>query len=132
MDNFREATIISKYLLDVSIGDTEMEKYHLAMEHLKIELAKEEALLWRFMLKSRLVMLFIDSYLSFFLPQSAIRRKLFIMLAILETTPLYAAYFLPKERNLFFLIKILFLGFVSFFYVFIGFFMVKIIRLLWN
>lgn len=41
----------------------------------------------------------IDAYAAFFRPESEIRRRLFIMFAVLEATPEYADKFLPKDRG---------------------------------
>jgi hypothetical protein len=42
---------------------------------------------------------FIDAGLALFRPHAELRRRLFIMFALLESIPEYTDYFLPEERS---------------------------------
>jgi hypothetical protein len=52
----------------------------------------------------------IDAGLVFHRPASEARRRLYVMLAILEASTEYCDIFLPKKRNLFYLLVIFYAG----------------------
>lgn len=43
---------------------------------------------------------FLDSYAAFFKPQSELRHRLYVLFAILESSPEFADSFLPQKRRL--------------------------------
>lgn len=106
-----EANIIGEYLLGKknpikkSIG-----LYIKAIEVKQINLTKNENKIWVFMIKNKWSIGCIDSALAFFSPQSNIRKRLLVMLAILETMPEYTDLFLPRSRPLLYHLYILWVG----------------------
>src|SRR5215510_7923145 len=90
-----EADTISFYLIGKLPSQREKDLYAAAMQRLNIVLNEKETLLWGKMLKYKRLMAFYDAGLALTNPSSSIRRKIFVMLAILETSPGYTDYFLP-------------------------------------
>lgn len=105
-----EAEQIGKYLLPVSIKDSEKHTYEDAMQKLNIQFSKYEKTLWNSMLKSKWRMACIDGGLALKDPNNKVRRKLFTMLAILEASPNYTAYFLSRNFSFLYLLKLFFIG----------------------
>ena len=62
------------------------------------------------MLQNRWSVSSIDSGLALFGRDSSIRRKIFIMLAILEASPDYCDYFLPRKRSPLYLFIVIWAG----------------------
>lgn len=105
-----EAEQISNYLLGISIQNSEKTAYSEAMKLLAIQLSAYEQLLWKNMLKSKWRMACIDAGLALKDPNNNVRRKLFVMLAILEASPHYTQFFLARTFSNFYLFKIVAAG----------------------
>jgi hypothetical protein len=63
------------------------------------KLDESEAKLLRFSLKHAWLLGCIDGGLVFVKPHSEVRRRIYTMLSILETTPDFAQSFLPTKRS---------------------------------
>ena len=101
-----EAEQISNYLLPVPVQDSEKRTYADSMQKLDIRFSKYEQALWNNMLRSKWRMACIDAGLALKQPNNNVRRKLFTMLAILETSPNYTSYFLSQNFSIFYLFKL--------------------------
>lgn len=97
-DLTREAHIFSNYLLRKTPSGAAVELYVKAMQANPGELDKSEAKLLNFALKHAWLLSCIDGGLVFVRPHSEVRRRIYTMLSILETTPDFAEDFLPKQR----------------------------------
>ena len=107
---FYEAEQIGDYLLCFRVEDSEKNTYADAMVKLNIQFSDYERQLWDNMLRSKFRMACIDAGLALKEPNNNARRKLFTMLAILEASPNYTAYFLSRNFSFFFLLKIAAVG----------------------
>lgn len=107
---FHEAEILSHYLIGESSSEKEKQLYADAQEKLDVVLSSSEKKLWNFLMRNGWAIPLADAALAVKNPSSSIRRKIFIMLAILEASPNHCNYFLPEKRNLFYLMKIFFVG----------------------
>ncbi len=110
-DYFLEAEKIGAYLLSIPIKNSEKSTYAQAINQLNINFTAFEEVLWQKMLQSNWKMACIDAGLALLQPTSNVRRKIFTMLAILETSPNYTDYFFSKKFSFFYMFKI---GLVSF------------------
>jgi len=90
-----EADRIALYLVGRPAGERERIIYSQAMDRLSLRMTEAEARLWSSMLRSRRRMARVDAGLALLRPTSVLRRKLLLMLAILETSPEFADSFLP-------------------------------------
>ncbi len=105
-----EAEQITKYLLGTSLLDPEKKTYLAAIQKLNIPFSKYEQALWSSMLKSKWRMACIDAGLALKDPNNNTRRKIFTMLAILEASPNYTKYFLPKKFSFLYVFKLIVVG----------------------
>jgi hypothetical protein len=110
LEYFLEAEKIGNYLLNVDVEEREKKIYTSAMQQLNIQFSNYEQNLWENMMDSRWKMACIDAALALKNPTNNVRRKLFTMLAILETSPNYTSYFLSKKYSFFYLFKIFTVG----------------------
>ncbi|MFL5765324.1 MAG: hypothetical protein ACJ77K_15375 [Bacteroidia bacterium] len=107
---FKEAELISRYLLGITAGEKDKLVYADAMNKLNIPFSEYEQVLWNNMMKSRMRMAFIDAGLALREPSNNARRKVFTMLAILEASPDHTEYFLSRDFSFFYRIRIGFAG----------------------
>jgi|SRR5579884_564157 len=92
-----EASMVTRYLIGVSPSRSVQDRYAAAMYALKIDLDQVEQKLWNLAVSSIAIMRLIDGGLALVRPESGIRRKIYTMLAILECSPDYTTYFLPRR-----------------------------------
>ena len=101
-----EAEQITNYLLSVPVLESEKNNYLDAMQKLNIQFSEYENALWKSMMKSKGRMASIDAGLALKEPNNQVRRKIFIMLAILEASPNYTSYFLSKNYSFFYIFNL--------------------------
>lgn len=68
---------------------------------------------------------FIDGGLALHNPRSEIRRRIYTLFAILESSPEYAPNFLPQSRSLFYILVIILLGVKTILHSVLGFILVR-------
>lgn len=123
-----EANILTEYLLGKGVSQKEEALYNDAMLQLNIELTEEEQSVWEYMFRNKWTIPCIDGALALTEPNGNIRRKIFILLAILEASPEHAERFLPRRFNLFYIFKIIFTGIVAVLRAITGLLILKLIR----
>jgi len=101
-----EALAFGRYLLRREPDALSVSLYEEAMQKRPPEISARDEKLIRFAVKKRWAIGLLDSALAFARPQPALRKKLLVMSAILETRPAYSDLFLPKERSFFYLFYI--------------------------
>lgn len=94
-----EATVFSTYLLHKKPSAAAVELYVKAMQANPGKLDESEAKLLKFALKHAWLLGCIDGGLVLVRPHSEVRRRIYTMLSILETTPDFAQDFLPTQRS---------------------------------
>jgi len=102
----KEADCLARYLVGRPAGTPEKQAYAEAMGKIDIVLTPQEAALWPKMLRSKFWLAGVDGGLALLQPTSPLRRKIFVMLAILEASPAYTAYFLSRDFSPFYLLKV--------------------------
>lgn len=101
-----EAQQLSRYLIGEECPDATVQHYATAVQKLFAILTPDQQKVWDRMLKSRVYMKLIDSGLAVTYPQSPLRKRIFIMLTLLESRPEFTQYFLPQERSIWYLIPL--------------------------
>jgi len=96
----QEAELFGKYLLGKPPDDFATGQYVQAMEKLNIASRGKDEKLLRFALKYPGATGLVDAGTALFMRHSALRRKLVVMFAILESTPAYSDLFLPRKTSL--------------------------------
>ncbi|WP_299246643.1 hypothetical protein [uncultured Aquimarina sp.] len=112
-DYNEEAKKITWYLISAPLQDEEALRYVEAMSLLKIELNHYESILFSNMLENKWRMASIDAALALKDPNNNVRRKLFVMLAILEASPNYTKYFLARDFSVFYYFRLILISFRS-------------------
>jgi hypothetical protein len=77
---------------------------------LNVELDAVDRRLWKIVTSCPFTFRIIDGGLAIVRPTSSIRRKVYIMLALLETSPEYCEYFLPKGFGSLYAVNIVLTG----------------------
>ncbi len=95
--------MISEYLLGVPASEQNNVLYRQALEAASSVLRAREAWLWEIMERRPYLLPFIDGGLALIDSKSAIRQRLIIMLAILETDPKHSTFFLQQPGQFWFL-----------------------------
>ena len=124
-----EAQALSRYLVGKDCPDEIRERYAEAVSKLNSTLSGPEQKTWDKMISSRFYLKLLDSGLAIVNPQSNIRKRIFIMLALLEASPDFTDYFLPQQRTIFYLIPLGFRAFFSALYLVCGVVTVRVIGL---
>jgi hypothetical protein len=120
-----EAQVLSKYLIDEICSAEIAKRYEEAVNKLKGSFNEAEEKTWKNMIASPFYLKLVDSGLALANPQSALRKRIFIMLAILECTPEYTSCFLPQQRSIWYLLPLGFRAAMSAVFGIAGFITVK-------
>ncbi len=127
MDARREANLISKYLIGCEVNEKEIELYSTAMKKLEVNLNEREIKIWNFILNNAWSLGSLDAVLAFKNPEGAIRKKIFVMLAVLEANTMHTKKFLPIGFGFFSTLTILWAGMRSIFRFLFGSILIKFI-----
>jgi hypothetical protein len=122
----REAEILCAYLLDRPCADDVVVAYQEAVLAHQADLSPLQEQIWIKMLHHKSYLKLIDSGLAVTHPQSALRKRIFIMLCLSEAHTQYVDQFLPQTRGLLYLVKIGFRMGVAALYLIVGACVVKI------
>jgi hypothetical protein len=105
----QEAILLTKYLSKKPPLPDVVTLYEKALQAIPFEFSKKEARIWDFCMRRPWALSLIDAGLAFGQTYHPVRKRIYIMLAILETQPAYNHCFLPKERPVRYNIYIFFL-----------------------
>jgi len=94
-----QAGIFSQYLIGQSPPPELVGRYQKFILNSKPALTPTEEKTLQFALKHPNTIAYIDAYSAIFNPTSELRRRIFIMFAILESYPKYSQLFLPEEHG---------------------------------
>jgi hypothetical protein len=103
-----EAVILVRYLVNQPALPEAIHLYTEALAHHIIDLTKRQQKIWQFCLRNSWALPLVDAALAFGEKYSPVRKKIYIMLAILETQPAYNDHFLPHKRSSFFPVFVFF------------------------
>lgn len=91
----REAQILTRYLIKEKPREKEVSLYATALSSHDASLTtKRDEHLWQLMMRNPSLIGIVDAGLALTDPHSNIRRRIFLMLSILEASPGYAATFM--------------------------------------
>ncbi len=124
-----EADALSRYLVGAPVSDEVKEQYWRALEHHGADYNDRERRVWRYMVSGQMTMRCVDAGLALTAPTSTLRKRIFIMLAILETEPSYADHFLPQDRPVLYIVPMVLAGMRAVACAVVGLFLVKWWRL---
>ena len=108
-----EAQVLSKYLIGERCSEQTVQHYAVAVEKLHASLTPAQQHIWDSMISFRPYLKLVDSGLAVTNAQSPLRKRIFIMLTLLEASPDHVRYFLPQERSICYLIPLGFRAGVS-------------------
>jgi hypothetical protein len=106
-----EAKIFCRYLLNKKADEHAISLYCEAIQKTNIQLTEKDQRILRFILNVPFCIGFIDAAQALSYKDSPVRKRLFVMLAVLETIPEYYSCFASKQRSLWFLFVIAAHGF---------------------
>jgi hypothetical protein len=125
---YMEAKIFGKYLIGRNIDNTACVLFSKAIEKCELNCVGKDRKIECFILHYPFWIGFIDAALTLTGKQSVFRKKIFIMLAVLESLPEYSMYFLPNKFSFFYVFKIIFVAFRCIYRFLIGFIILKFFR----
>jgi hypothetical protein len=108
MRTSQEAYLLSSYLTNRQPTPEVLLLYDQALKKLPVEFNSKQEKLWEFCIKHTWALKFVDAAMGLTNQYHPIRKRIFIMLAILETQPAYNDCFLPAKRSFFYIFYILF------------------------
>src|SRR5687768_6123484 len=124
-NNFRqEALVFGKYLVGQVPDEHSIGLYSDAMKKAPVPLSVKEQRLVRFMVRNKWSVGLVDAALAMFGKNSNVRRKLFVMLAILEVSPAHVQKFIPGKTPA---LHAAWAGARSVLKSFLGFFLIRLI-----
>jgi hypothetical protein len=123
----QEAEIFGAYFLKEKPTAFVVDLYKQGNEKLKLEVSGKDERILKFILRNRWSVGMMDSGLVFINPHSTVRRKMFIMLAILECQPEYIDLFFTKNQPKIYFFYILWVGFRAFMKAALGVVLVKLV-----
>lgn len=122
-----QAKLFTYYLCGQPASPAVEELYVNAIEHSQA-MAPEDRLS-DFITRHAWTLPSIDAYLAIAKPASEVRRRIYLMLAILETSPDYYQYFLPRKQSRMYIVKVGFIGLRAALRLVLGAALVKTMRL---
>lgn len=94
----QEARVFGRYLLRSEAGANAVALYCRAMERRPVSGSERDEKIIRYALRHPRTVGLLDAALAFPARRSALREKLLVMTAILETQPEHAELFLPRRH----------------------------------
>ena len=106
----KEAEVFSHYLIGKNASEQCVHLYMQAQQKLSIPITPREQKKLTFILRFPFFMSWIDGALAIVNPEHPIRKKLYVMFSILESSPDFHNSFLPQQRSGSYLFKIFWVG----------------------
>ena len=122
----KEATLFCRYLIKQTPTDFVKELYARALDQ-QVALNDSDKKILKFALDHTWSLRFLDAGAAIIKPQSELRKRLYIMFAILESSPNYVDCFLTIDRSVFYLFKIIFSGIRAIISTIVGIMLIKLI-----
>jgi len=121
-----EAIKLASYLVGKPIGHEVTIRYEMAVQIKQVSLNSHEQRVWNLMLSYSLILTSVDSYLALTDRNCPIRKRICIMLAILEAHPNYISSFYFKRPQFIDHMNLLFSLFTTPFKVVLGILIIKL------
>lgn len=123
----QQAEVFGRYLIGEYPSAAAKKLYIDAITHNPGKLDDIDQTLLRFVTKKPWALGLIDASLPFYKPESEVRRRLYVLLAILEATPQYHDKFLPTDRGLGYIFYLAYCGIRAIFRTVVGSLLVRIV-----
>lgn len=94
-----ECDVLSHYLVNAPPTKRAKTAYYRALQNVSPAFSPEQQTLFEKCMKREWLLPYVDAYLGSREPHHPIRKKIFIMLAVLETQPGYSSHFLPSKSS---------------------------------
>jgi hypothetical protein len=105
-----EARLFATYLVKRPPSNLIIKRYVDALRHNPQTLNRQDSRLLDFIHMHPWSLGYIEAGLALRQPYSEVRRRLYVMLAILESSPDYTTAFLPQQRSLWYMGVVLYAG----------------------
>jgi len=122
----QEARIFARYLLQTEPTDSAIKLYNAAMQANSGDADGSDKKLLSLIVKYPFLLSCVDAGLALLKPNSEVRRRLYVMFSILESTPDYHERFLPKQRSPLFVFVLILVGIRAVFRTAAGIVVVKV------
>ena len=116
----KEALAFGYYLLGESINEVSIDRYAFAMDQLDYQAKEREQLVVERAVSKPSLIPYYDAAMALRHRDALLRKKIFVMLAILETRSEYAQYYLSKEYPKTYLFNVIAIGIRSVYRALIG------------
>lgn len=122
MNNYynNEAQVFGQYIIGQNINKATEERYYNAVEKLDYQAAEWEVDIVNKVLQKPVLIPFYDAAMALRHRNALLRKRIFVMLAILETRPEYADLFLSKKYPKTYILNVVGIGIRSVFRAMIG------------
>ena len=94
-----EAALFCQYIIDSFPSQEVVHRYETILNSSSVKVTPKDARIIAFAHKHPRMLGAIDSYAALFMPHTEIRRRLYILFAVLESTPEHSEQFLPKDHG---------------------------------
>lgn len=125
-----EANKLSAYLIGQECNELVVEAYEKCLQFHDVEFSSVDLDMWNRMMSNQLILALVDSGLALTYPTHILRKRIFLMLSILESDKEYTEKFLPQQRSFLYLIPLGLTGIKGAFLGITGAFYVKLNRIL--
>lgn len=105
-----QAELFGRYLLHTNPSKETVELFNKAMQITVGDADKTDAKLLALIQKRPYVLSCVDAALALIKPNSEVRRRIYVMFSILESSPEYHEHFLPKKHSPLFIFALLAVG----------------------
>lgn len=122
-----QAEMLSRYLIGKPPGELITKLYTAAVEA-ETALSPREQVTLSFAFRHPWAVGVLDAGLALLRPHAELRRRIYIMLALLEAAPEYHRYFLPREHSPFYVVIIGLVGVRSVLRLAVGLTLVKFLE----
>lgn len=102
----RQAEIFANYLLGQKPRQQSIKLFVDAGGADMAALNSADSKLLRFVFRRPFLLRYIDAYLALARPASLLRKRLYLLFAIMEASPYYVDYFLPQKRSVFYVLML--------------------------
>jgi hypothetical protein len=106
LNSVKEAIALTNYLTGMNPGERELKLFAEAIQLPGNELTSKQEIFWEKVCNKKLLIQMTDGALAITNPHSVLRKRIFIMAAILETSPVFANRFMPESFTLFHYVKL--------------------------
>jgi hypothetical protein len=101
----KEAAIFSKYLINALPTQADIKLYKDAVAS-SPSISKSDQKLLAYIHKHPWSLRFIDAALPFYRPHSEVRRRIYLILAILEASPDHSDAFIPNRKSPLYILRV--------------------------